>query len=84
MKNFVIGIMETMLNLTIIVATIGGFILAGNANPFGDFSFGMALLGALIGFLASAVASGGIFVLLRIKELLEEQLQQMKNQGAAK
>lgn len=84
MKDFVISIMEGMLNLTIVVATIGGFILAGNANPFGDFSFGIALVGALIGFLTSAVASGGIFVLLRIKELLEEQLRQMKSQGAVK
>lgn len=73
MKDFVISALDGILSLAVILATIGGFFVGGNSNPFSDFSFGMALVGAAAAFVGMVISTGAIFTLIRIRELLEEQ-----------
>ena len=74
MKDLIIEVLDGLLSLAVIVVTIGGFFIGGNANPFGDFSFGLALLGAAIAFFSMVISTGAVFTLIRIRELLEEQI----------
>jgi len=80
MKDFIISTLDLLLDLFVVFATIGGLILGGRSNLFGNFDFMRALAGGLIGFCLAAIFTGSVFTLLRIKELLEEQLIYLKRE----
>lgn len=87
MKDFIISIFSPLLQLNVIISTIGGFILGGIIGGFGDRLFGglsfnmtTALVGAVIGFCNAAIVSGAGLALDRIRELLEEQSYRLQEQ----
>lgn len=80
MKGFIIAIFSLLLQLNVIISTIGGFILGGILGGFGGSMFGgpsfnmtTAIVGAIIAFANAAIVSGAGLTLDRIRELLEEQ-----------
>jgi hypothetical protein len=86
MREFILAIFEPLVNLLIFIYTIAGFIFGGVVGGMGglfggpSFSMGNAVIGALIGFTFGALSSGAIFLLLRMSEVLEEQLYMMREQ----
>lgn len=98
MKGFIIAIFGPLLQLNVIVSTIGGFIIGGIIGGFGGNLFGgpsfnttTAIVGAVIAFTNAAIVSGAGLVLDRIRALLEdqnyflqEQDRRQRSQGTAK
>jgi len=78
MKETIVDILEGILGLFIVVVTIAGFIVFGNANPFGGFSFGLALLGGIVSLLFAILSSGLVYVLLVIRDQQEEQIRLLR------
>ncbi|MBN8892082.1 MAG: hypothetical protein BGP12_14345 [Rhodospirillales bacterium 70-18] len=68
-RAFLIGILNIVLVAMLVVGTLGGFV-GGGFSPFGGFRFGMALLGAIFGFIGSAVAAGFLALMIDIREIL--------------
>jgi uncharacterized membrane protein (DUF106 family) len=49
--------------LSLILGTVGGFLGLG-FNPFSGFKLGMAIMGAIIGLISSALAAAVLVILL--------------------
>lgn len=80
MRDFILNIFNPLLQLNVIVSTLGGFILGGIIGGFGGSIFGgssfnttTAIVGAILAFCNAAIVSGAGLALDRIRELLEEQ-----------
>lgn len=80
MKDFIIAIFSPLLQLNVIVSTIGGFVLGGMLGGLGGSLFGgssfnttTAIVGAVLAFTNAAIVSGAGLALDRIRELLEDQ-----------
>jgi len=87
MKDFIIAIFSPLLQLNVIVSTIGGFILGGIMGGLGGSLFGgpsfnttTAMVGAVIAFTNAAIVSGAGLALDRIRELLEDQTSLLQEQ----
>lgn len=87
MKGFIIAAFSFLLQLNVIISTIGGFILGGIVGGFGGSMFGgssfnlaTALVGAIIAFANAAIISGAGLTLDRIRELLEDQTSLLQEQ----
>lgn len=79
MKGFIINIYSGLLQISVIVITaFGAFIGFIVGSAVGDSVIVPVVIGAVIGFVSSAIISGHLFTQLRIKELLEEQLQHLR------
>jgi uncharacterized membrane protein YraQ (UPF0718 family) len=80
MKNFIISILEPILSLFVIIATLLGFIFGGLSDSDSRIRFDWigAAIGGLATFLVSVIVTGPIFILLTIKDLLEEQVQRLR------
>ena len=94
MKNFIVSILEPTLSIFVISYTLIGFVLGGflggiissisaSAFLFGglpalDFHVGWAFAGGIVSFLLAVMATGAIFTLLAIRELLEQQLNSLR------
>jgi hypothetical protein len=86
MKRFIILILEPVLFIYVVLQTLAGFAFGGLArgaasNPFSSqasFNLGDALLTSFVSLIIALIFTGAIFVLLRVKELLEEQIQLLK------
>jgi hypothetical protein len=86
MKRFIILILEPVLFIYVVLQTLAGFVLGGlvpgaASNPFSSqasFDLGGALLASFVSLIIALIFTGAIFVLLRVKELLEEQIQLLK------
>jgi hypothetical protein len=87
MKDFIITIFSPLLQLNVVVSTIGGFILGGLIGGLGGSLFGgpsfnttTAFVGAIIAFSNAAIVSGAGLALDRIRELLEDQNSRLHEQ----
>ncbi len=86
MKDFIISIFSPLLQLNIVISTIGGFILGGMIGGFGgmfggsSFNTTTAFVGAILAFCNAAIVSGAGLALDRIRELLEEQTYRLQEQ----
>ena len=86
MKRLIILILEPILFVYVILQTLAGFVIGGLVrdavnNPFSSrtaFDLGNALLAAFASLIIALIFTGAIFVLLRVKELLEEQIRLLK------
>lgn len=94
MKNFIVSILEPTLSIFVISYTLIGFVLGGflggiissisaSAFLFGglpalDFHVGWAFAGGIVSFILAVMATGAIFTLLAIRELLEQQLNSLR------
>lgn len=74
MKDFIISTLDILLEIFVVLAALGGFIVGGFGNLSGDFSIIRALAGGLFSLSMAIIFTGGVFTLIRIKELLEEQM----------
>ena len=68
-RGLLIGILNIVLVAILVIGTLGGFVAGGNASPF-HFSFGLALVGAIVGFIGSAVTASFLALMLDIREIL--------------
>jgi hypothetical protein len=68
-RGLLIGILNIVVVLILVFGTLGGFVAGGNANPF-HFNIGLALIGAIVGFIVGAVAAGSLALMLDIREIL--------------
>lgn len=69
MKNihvFLIKLANVAVPISIVFGTISGFFSFGYANPFSGFQFLMAVFGAFIGLISSALASSVLVILLEL------------------
>jgi len=87
MKAFIIAIFSALLQLNVIISTIGGFVLGGIIGGLGGSMFGgpsfnttTAIVGAVLAFTNVAIVSGTGLVLDRIRELLEEHNYHLQEQ----
>ena len=88
MRDFLIAIFSPLLQLNVVVSTIGGFFLGGVIGGFGSIGFGSptfntttAIVGAILAFSNAAIVSGASLALDQIRELLEEQNYLLRSQG---
>ncbi len=78
MKEAIVDILEGILGIFIVAATIIGFVVFGNINPFGGFSFGLALLGGIASLLFAILSSGVVYVFLIIRDQQDEQIRLLR------
>jgi uncharacterized membrane protein len=71
-RNLLIGFAQVIMVVIVVGATIFGFVTAGSAGGamYGGFSGLAAILGAIVGFVASCAAMSVLAILLDIRQTL--------------
>ncbi len=71
MRALLVNLAQIMMVVIIVIGTIGGFVTFGSAGGlYGGFSFGRALVGAIIGFCVSGVAMSFLAIMLDIRQAM--------------
>jgi hypothetical protein len=71
LRSLLGSLAQIMMVVVLAAGVLGGFFAGGAAaGPFGGFHFGLALLGALVGFCISGISMSFLAILLDIRQTL--------------